>query len=318
MRIVELATWIAAGLAVIAAALAGWQLRRARRRAREAEQYANRIHKLASEVESHAEQTKLAAQNASSQARWAWEQVKLTASQLAQARAEHRASGAAEQWEWAYALTGNARELVDASQELIRVALDANIAPHYRMAAERHYRQTAERWQETMTKALARSTPTLEVQHQVLTFAQVQHRLHGQVGVLLRATETGTLSDGDSLTKEVLETGQELENVRRHLQRTLSTTLASNHLAGAGSTLNTRASQQVGKPNRRQLQADAQSPTQHVRGSLESDKTGHTTGRAGPGRAGGLPDPGGPAGGPPSAGPVAGLMMAPSPNDRPQ
>jgi hypothetical protein len=275
MRTVELATWIAAALAVVAVALAGWQLGRARRQTRDAEQRANRIRDLASTVESHAEQSAREAQNARSQARWAWEQVKLATSQLEQARAEHRASSEAEQWEWAYALTGNARELVDASQELIRVALDTHIAPHYRLAGERHYRQTAERWQETMTKALARSAPTLEVQHQVLTFAQVQHRLHGQVSVLLRATETGTLSDGDSLTKEVLETGQELENVRRNLQRTLSTTLASNHLAGAGSTRNTRASQQVGKPNHRQLQADAQSPTQQVRGSLESDTTGH-------------------------------------------
>jgi hypothetical protein len=245
MRIVEVATWVAAGLAVITVVLAAWQLRKAHQRAQKAEQYANRIHVMATEAESQAARAEREAQHASSQARWAWEQVKLAANQLEQAQSEHRASAEAEHWEWSYALTTSAREAVDASNELIRIALDSHVAPHYRLAAERHYAQTSTRWYETMTKALARTEPTLELQQQVLTFTQVQHRLHGYLGVVLRAAETGTLAAGDLLTRQVLAAGQELENVRRQLQRTVSATLVGAHLNGSDPALPGQATQRV-------------------------------------------------------------------------
>jgi hypothetical protein len=224
---VQLVTLIAAGLAVITVGVAGWQLWRSYRRTAEATRQADRVRELAEAVEDLAKQTEKASQDARSHAKWAWEQVKLAAGQLEQAQAEHRATSQTEEWEWAYALTLVARELVESSQELIRVAVDGQVTPNYRLAAERHYQQSAQRWQETMTKALSRTKPTLQVQHHVATFAQVQHRLHGQVGVLLRAAETGTLSSGDALTQQILGVGQELETVRRHLQRTISSDLAA-------------------------------------------------------------------------------------------
>lgn len=226
MRMVELVTWIASGLALVAMVVAGWQLVRARRRARTSSELLERVNTLTAATEAHAQRAEREAEQARSQARWAWEQVKLATSQLEHARSEHRAIARAEQWEWGYALTRCSRELVDASRELVRVALDQQVAPHYRLAALRYYQQSSGRWQDTMTKALARTDPTLEVQHQVLAFAQVQHRLHGQVGVLLRAAETGSLADSDPLARQARGAGEEMETARRQLQRTLSATLA--------------------------------------------------------------------------------------------
>src|SRR5213594_309494 len=117
MRILELATWIAAGLAVAAVAFACWQLRRARGQAGEAARYATQAKEMAVHVRNSAEQAEREAENARSQARLAWEQVKLATDQLDQARAEKRHSSAAEQWEWSYALTTSAREAVDAGNE---------------------------------------------------------------------------------------------------------------------------------------------------------------------------------------------------------
>lgn len=230
MRIVDLATWVAAGLAIIGVALAAWQLRKAHRRAHLADQHAGHVQALAEQADQQAARAGREAQHASSQARWAWEQVKLAAQQLEQAQSEHRASSQAEHWEWSYALTTSAREAVDASSELIRVTLDSQVAPHYRLAAERHYDQAATRWQETMTKTLARTQPTLELQHQVLTFNRVQHQLHGRIGVLLRAAETSTLSAADQLSQQVIASGKELETARRHLQRTVNDSLVGAHL----------------------------------------------------------------------------------------
>lgn len=227
MGMAEVATWIAAGLAIIAVALAGWQLWVARRQAQEAVRQAGRVSELATTAGGHAEQAAESAQSAHSQSRWAWEQVKLASSQLDEARQEHRASARAEEWEWAYALTMNSRELVDTSHELIRIALDVRVAPHYRRAADRHYRQTCQRWQDTMIKALARTTPNLELQHQVITFAHVHQRLHGHIDVLLRAAETDTLANDDAVTQQVLGRRQELANAHRQLQRTVSTSLAT-------------------------------------------------------------------------------------------
>ena len=274
MRIVDLATWVAAGLAVIAVILAAWQLRKAFQRARTAEQNANRIHALATEAETQASRAEREAQHASSQARWAWEQVKLASSQLEQAQSEHQASSEAEHWEWSYALTTCAREVVDASTELLRVALDSQVAPQYRLATERHYTQTTTRWQETMTKAMARTEPTLELQQQVLTFTQIQHRLHGYLGVLLRAAETGTLSAGDGLTSQAISAGQELETARRQLQRTVSATLASAHVNGSNPGIAAApprrvkelASAPVSDLNQPSRPADA--THQHLQGSL--------------------------------------------------
>lgn len=231
MRIVDLVTWIASGLALVAVVAACWQLVRARTRARACRALLDRVSELASATESHAEQAEQQAEQARSQARWAWEQVKLATTQLEHARSEHQDSARAEQWEWAYAMTSCARDLADASRELVRIALDQEVAPHYRMSALRHYQQTSGRWQDTMAKALARTDPTLEVQHQVLTFTQVQHRLHGQIGVLLRAAETGSLQPSDPLAQQVRGAGQELETARRQLQRTLSVTLSSTSAA---------------------------------------------------------------------------------------
>jgi membrane protease subunit (stomatin/prohibitin family) len=227
MRTDELATWIAAGVAIIAVGVAAWQLWLAHRRAGQVEQLARRIREMARSTEGHAEQAAGAAQGAHSHARWAWEQVKLASSQLAEAQQEHQASTEREQWEWAYAMTTTAKELVDCSQELIRIALDGQIAPHYRTAAQRHYGQVCQWWQETAIKALARTSPTLELQQQVITFNGVHQRLHGSVGVLLRAAETEPLTENDALAKQALQAGQELAGAHRHLQRAVSTSLTT-------------------------------------------------------------------------------------------
>ncbi|MGH3627839.1 MAG: hypothetical protein ACRDRL_10430 [Sciscionella sp.] len=223
----ELVTSVAAGVAVIAAVLAVWQLWRAQRRAGEVAQRIEQARDVALAVERHAEQAARDAQDARSQARWAWEQVKLASEQLEHARSENRDGALAEQWEWGYALISSSRDVVDNSRELIRIALDKQVTPHYRLAAERQYWHAGQRWQDTMVKALARTTPALELQQQVQTFAQIERRLHGQLGVLLRGAETGTLSDGDMLSGQVVGVGHELEHARRQLQRTLSASLAT-------------------------------------------------------------------------------------------
>ena len=263
MRIVELTTWVAAGLAIIGVALAAWQLRKAHHRAQLVQQHASRTQALLEETEKQAARAEHEARQASAQARWAWEQVKLASTQLEQAQSEHRASSDAEHWEWSYALTTSAREAVDASNELIRIALDSHVAPHYRLAAERHYDQTTTRWQETMTKALARTEPTLELQHQVLTFTRVQHRLHGYVGVLLRAAETGTLSANDQLGQQARAAGHELENVRRQLQRTVNDSLVGAHLDNADATPHGQTANRV-----RALEGRPEASYQQVHGSL--------------------------------------------------
>ncbi|PKW16004.1 hypothetical protein [Saccharopolyspora spinosa] len=227
MRIAELATWICAGLAIVAVGLAGWQLWLARLAARQATERAETLRRLADAAESHAAKAAGAARTAQAQAERAWEQVKLANGQLEEAREERRATTQTEQWEWAYSVTTAARELVDTSQELIRSALDTHVAPHHRVAAERYYRQTARRWQETMIKAVARTSPPLEVQQQFVTFVDVHQRLHGNLGVLLRAVETNTLSDGDALTKQILGLRHEMNNAHRNLQRTISASLTA-------------------------------------------------------------------------------------------
>lgn len=230
VRMAELTTWIAiaaAVVAVMAAVLTGWQLWVAHRHSRYSAEQARRAEEQASAAKHEAEQAVSSATRAHDQARWAWEQVKLASTQLDEARWEHRASAQVEQWEWAYALTMTARDLVDSSHELVRVTLDAQVAPHYRRATDRQYRQNAERWQDTMVKASARISPSLEVQHQVVTFAQVHQRLHGRIDVLLRAAETDTLTTDDPMPRQVLGLRQELANVHRQLQRTISATLAN-------------------------------------------------------------------------------------------
>ncbi|MGW1678735.1 hypothetical protein [Saccharopolyspora sp. NPDC002376] len=219
-------TWVAAGLAIVAVGVAGWQLVLARREAREAAQQTEAMRRLVTAAEGQAEKATKAAQNARTQAERAWEQIKLAQSQLEEAREERKTSTQTEQWEWAYAITTSARELVDSSQELIRTAMDGQVAPHYRVAADRHYRQTAQRWQETMVKAVARTSPPLETQQQIVRFVDVHQRLHGHLGVLLRAVETDTLSQGDALSRQVLGLRQEFNSVHRHLQRTISANLS--------------------------------------------------------------------------------------------
>ncbi|MCR3718366.1 MULTISPECIES: hypothetical protein [Prauserella salsuginis group] len=230
MRTAEVALWVAVGLAavaVVAVSLAGWQLVVARRQAQQMRRLAVKVRDLSSETQNHAGQAAEADESARDQARWAWEQVKLANTQLEQAQQENQASAQAEQWEWAYALTMAARELVDASTELIRIGLDTQVAPHYRQSANRHYRQSCQRWQDTMIKALSRTSPSLEVQHQLIAFGYVHQRLHGHIDVLLRATETGTLSDKDPVTQSVHALRHELANVHRQFQRTISASLAA-------------------------------------------------------------------------------------------
>ncbi|GAA4614324.1 hypothetical protein GCM10023108_18570 [Saccharopolyspora hordei] len=220
-------TWVAAGLAIIAVGVAGWQLWSARREAREAVQRSEAMRRMMTAAEAHAEQATKAAHNARTQAERAWEQIKHAQAQLDEARQERHRSTQTEQWEWAYAVTTSARELVDSSQELIRTALDAQVAPHYRVAADRHYRQTAQRWQETVIKAVARTSPPLETQQQIVKFVDVHQRLHGQLGVLLRAVETDTLTEGDALSRQILGLRQELTSVHRQMQRTISASLSA-------------------------------------------------------------------------------------------
>ncbi|MEV4732276.1 hypothetical protein [Saccharopolyspora sp. NPDC049426] len=220
-------TWIPAVLALVAAGVCGWLLWSARKTAAEAIRRTEAVHRLAAAVEANAEKTGRAATTAAEQAERAWEQVKLSRSQLDEAREERHVSTQAEQWEWAYALTTAARELVNSSHELIRMSLDTQVAPHYRTAADRHYRQAGQRWQDTMIKAISRTQPPLEMQQQVATFAEVHQRLHGQLGVLLRAVETNTLTEGDTLTKQIHGMRHELNNAHRNLQRIVSSNLSS-------------------------------------------------------------------------------------------
>lgn len=230
MRTAEVALWVAVGLAavaIVAVSLAGWQLVVARRQAQQIRGLAVRVRDLSAETQTHAGQAAEADGSARDQARWAWEQVKLATAQLEQAQQENQASAEAEQWEWAYALTMAARELVDTSTELIRIGLDTQVAPHYRQSANRHYRQSCQRWQDTMIKALSRTSPSLEVQHQLIAFGYVHQRLHGHIDVLLRSTETGTVSDNDPVVRSVHALRQELANVHRQFQRTISASLAT-------------------------------------------------------------------------------------------
>lgn len=230
MRTAEVALWVAVGLAavaVVAVSLAGWQLVLARREAQQMRRLAARVRDLSTEAQSHAGQASEADQSARDQARWAWEQVKLASTQLEQAQQENQASAEAEHWEWAYALTMAARELVDTSTELVRIGLDPQVAPHYRQSANRHYRQSCQRWQDTMIKALSRTSPGLDVQHQLIAFGYVHQRLHGHIDVLLRSTETGTLSDKDPVTQSVHALRHELANVHRQFQRTISASLST-------------------------------------------------------------------------------------------
>ncbi|GAA1209034.1 hypothetical protein [Prauserella alba] len=244
MRTAEVALWVAVGLAavaIIAVSLAGWQLVVARRQAQQIRRLAAGVRDLSTQTQSHAGQAAEADESARDQARWAWEQVKLANTQLEQAQQENQASAQAEQWEWAYALTMAARELVDTSTELVRIGLDTQVAPHYRQSANRHYRQSCQRWQDTMIKALSRTSPSLEVQHQLIAFGYVHQRLHGHIDVLLRATETGTLSDKDPVAQSVHALRHELANVHRQFQRTISASLATAgetefHDAGAADT----------------------------------------------------------------------------------
>lgn len=227
MGIVHVVTWVAAGVALIAVVIAGWQLWAAHHRARHVAQQVGRADELARSAMRHAERASEADRSARSQARWAWEQVKEAANQLEEARKEHRDTARVEQWEWAYALTTTARELVDTSQALIRTGLDGHVAPHHRQAADQHYRQACQRWQNTVIKALARTSPTLELQQQVSTFTHVHQRLYGHIDVLLRATETDTLAKDDPVTRQIHGLRQELANAHRNLQRTISTSLTT-------------------------------------------------------------------------------------------
>ncbi|WP_235875085.1 hypothetical protein [Saccharopolyspora aridisoli] len=221
------ATWIPAVLALAAAGFSGWLLWSARKTAEETARRCETVNRLAAAVEANTERTAHAATTATEQAERAWEQVKLSRSQLDEAREERHSSTQAEQWEWAYALTTAARELVNSCHELIRTSLDSQVAPHYRTAADRHYRQAGQRWQDTMIKAISRTQPPLEMQQQVATFAEVHQRLHGQLGVLLRAVETNTLAEGDTLTKQIHGMRHELNNAHRNLQRIVSSNLSN-------------------------------------------------------------------------------------------
>lgn len=240
-------TWIPAVLALVAAGVSGWLLWSARKTAEETTRRSETVRRLTAAVEANTEKTGRAAATATEQAERAWEQVKLSRSQLDEAREERHASTQAEQWEWAYALTTAARELVNSCHELIRMSLDSQVAPHYRTAADRHYRQAGQRWQDTMIKAISRTQPPLEMQQQVATFAEVHQRLHGQLGVLLRAVETNTLAEGDTLTKQIHGMRHELNNAHRNLQRIVSSNLSSTSAQGAqtNSTEQTQLNQAV-------------------------------------------------------------------------
>ncbi|TWF93954.1 hypothetical protein FHU35_14236 [Saccharopolyspora dendranthemae] len=252
-------TWIPAVLALVAAGVSGWLLWSARKTAEETTRRSETVRRMTAAVEANAEKANHAATTATEQAERAWEQVKLSRSQLDEAREERHASTQAEQWEWAYALTTAARELVNSCHELIRMSLDTQVAPHYRTAADRHYRQAGQRWQDTMIKAIARTQPPLEMQQQVATFAEVHQRLHGQLGVLLRAVETNTLTEGDTLTKQVHGMRHELNNAHRNLQRIVSTSLSAP--APQGTQTNGTAAQ-AGPPQSKAAQINASQQTQ--------------------------------------------------------
>ena len=221
MRMEELVTWIAAAVAIIVVGIAGWQVWLARREARAVAERSEAVRRMAADAEANAQKATESAEAARTQAERAWDQVKLARGQLEEARQEHRASTHAEQWEWAYAVTMTARELVDSCNELIRISTDTRMAPQHRLSADRHYHQASQRWQETLVKAVARTEPDLEMQQQLITFATVHQRLHGHLGVLLRAIETGTLADGDGLADRVHGLRQELGSAHRQLQRTV-------------------------------------------------------------------------------------------------
>ena len=234
MQTGELVGLIAAGVAVLAVAIAAWFVARARAQAREALEHASKARELLGTVEQHAAQATESSHNARDHSERAWEQVKMASGQLEEARQEKRETAQAEQWEWAYALTTASRELVDSGKELIRIALDPRVAPHYRLSADRHYRQACQRWQDTLVKTLARTQPALETQHEMSTFAQVHQRLNAHIGVLLRTVETDGISENDALARQVTGTRQELDNAHRRLQRTISTSLSTSGTSGGG------------------------------------------------------------------------------------
>ena len=51
--------------------------------------------------------------------------------------------------------------------------------------------------------------------------------MHGHIDVLLRAAETDTLADNDTVSQQVLALSQELANAHRQLQRAVSTSLSA-------------------------------------------------------------------------------------------
>ena len=298
MQTVELVGLIAAGVAVLAVAISSWLLVRARARAREALEHAGKARELLGAVEQHAAQADEAAKTSQQHSERAWEQVKHASGQLEEARQEKQQTSQAEQWEWAYALTTASRELVDSGRELVRIALDPRVAPHYRLSADRHYRQSCQRWQDTLVKTLARTSPALETQHEMSTFAQVHQRLNGHIGVLLRTVETEGVSENDAVARQVTGTRQELDNAHRRLQRTISASLSTSGANGGGPPTQQIPGLDGGPHQAGAQQTGAQQATQFTAQPLTA---GQAAGQPNGQRAAGQPAAGQQAAGQPAA-----------------
>ena len=254
VNIVDVATWIAAAVAVIAALAAGWLAWSARRAAGSSAERATRIRTWAAAVEEGAERAERGAKSADTQAARAWEQVKLASKQLDEARQETRTRDHIDQWEQAHALTMAARRLVETTHEMVNIAADTHAAPEYRLAGEPRYRDAVLRWQETLVKSLARTPPSPEVHDPLVSFVTVHSRLHGQLGALVHGVSSQTLRQGDPLVQQVIGLRQEFEEAHRQFQRAVGQSLVTQNPEAGTRQIESIPASQGAVPARRNRQ----------------------------------------------------------------
>jgi hypothetical protein len=223
----DVVTWAATGLAVIATAVSGWLTWSTRRQTRSAAAYAATSGNRAKIAEDRAEQAERAVHAADAHATRAWEQVTLARTQLQEARGERNQQFRADQWEKAHAMTMAARHLVDSTGELINLAANGQTAAEYRVSGNPKYQQAAAKWQEVLVHSVAGLPEDVEVHQLLIAFSNVHLRLHGQLGLLLRDAGNHALNPAD--LKRIGLLRQELDDSYRRFQRALSRSIVNQY-----------------------------------------------------------------------------------------
>lgn len=227
MPLLDVVTWAATGLAVIATAVSGWLTWSTRRQARRAAAHAASSGHRARIAEERAQQAEQAVQAAEGHASRAWEQVTLARTQLQEARGERNQQFRADQWEKAHALTTAARHLVDSTGELINLAANAQPAAEYRVSGNPKYQQAAAKWQEVLVHSVAGLPEDVEVHQSLIVFSDVHLRLHGQLGLLLRDAGNNALNPADLRRIGLLR--QDFDDSYRRFQRALSQSIVNQY-----------------------------------------------------------------------------------------